>query len=393
MQIRFWRAVSIVLLSVGLTIFIVVQYSNYLDRELSKFEVASANTDSFSFRDKGEYLLQKHLDTGLFLMGSSELWSEVPENPKDMFPNQDFPYGVNRIGHAHVQSLLDIMRLGALEPSEKDKVVVVVSLQWFLDTDIDRKGTQANFSELQFYQFMDRKDIDQMSKKYVCERVTKQMKNERALSRAYLYATTYKADNFFMRFLGQILHPYYIVRKDFLILRDKYHTYQYFKNNKISYPAEKYVDWALELERADMLGKNDCTNNDLYVYDEYYNKYLRDRMSKLQGSAKDVNLLKSKELDDYKMFLNICQQKGIQPYIVFMSTNGRYYDYIGIDQEKRYALYDCLEALTNEYGFQYLDLRDKEYEPYFYKDVMHLGWKGWIYVNQQITEHFTKSES
>ena len=36
----------------------------------------------------------------------------------------------------------------------------------------------------------------------------------------------------------------------------------------------------------------------------------------------------------------------------------------------------------------YSELRDMEYEPYVFADVMHLGWKGWIYVAQAITEHF-----
>ena len=69
-------------------------------------------------------------------------------------------------------------------------------------------------------------------------------------------------------------------------------------------------------------------------------------------------------------------------------TSGYYYDYIGIDKEKRYSVYDKLVEIINNYGFDYLDLRDKEYVPYFYKDVMHFGWKGWLYVDEQITKYY-----
>ena len=87
--------------------------------------------------------------------------------------------------------------------------------------------------------------------------------------------------------------------------------------------------------------------------------------------------------------LETFKQTGVSPYIVFMSTNGWYYDYVGLSQDKRLLFYDKLGSMAKEYGFSYLDLRDKEYEPYFYKDVMHLGWKGWLYVNKQITEHYS----
>ena len=60
--------------------------------------------------------------------------------------------------------------------------------------------------------------------------------------------------------------------------------------------------------------------------------------------------------------------------------------------------YDCATArnriaqLSNEYGFDCLKTDDKEYEPYFYCDVMHLGWKGWPYVLQNIIEHFEEQD-
>ena len=34
----------------------------------------------------------------------------------------------------------------------------------------------------------------------------------------------------------------------------------------------------------------------------------------------------------------------------------------------------------------------KEYEPYFYYDVMHLGWKGWLYVDEQLTRHYGQAQ-
>ena len=73
-----------------------------------------------------------------------------------------------------------------------------------------------------------------------------------------------------------------------------------------------------------------------------------------------------------------------------MNTNGYYYDYIGIDKDTRNDLYNWVEGQAESYGFDCLNLSEKEYEPYFMRDVMHLGWKGWLYVDQKLTEYFSE---
>ena len=112
-------------------------------------------------------------------------------------------------------------------------------------------------------------------------------------------------------------------------------------------------------------------------------------MDFLKDSFKDVDLVNSNEMKDYELFLKMCKQTGVKPYIVFMSTNGYYYDFTGLTKEKRDKFYDKLIQLATMCDFDYLDLRDHEYEPYFLKDVMHLGWKGWLYVDRKIAEYYS----
>lgn len=137
------------------------------------------------------------------------------------------------------------------------------------------------------------------------------------------------------------------------------------------------------------MGKEACTNNNFYVNNHYYTTYIQLKLNMLKNTNCNVDLLKSKELGDFNIFLESCKELGIKPYIVFMPTNGFYYDYTGLTQDKRLALYNKLESISKTYGFEYLDMREKEYEPYFFNDVMHIGWKGWLYVNRKITEHYS----
>ena len=173
-------------------------------------------------------------------------------------------------------------------------------------------------------------------------------------------------------------------------MKDKYLSYKAVKKFKDNVPNNiKEIDWEKEEKLAIDTGKSECTNNDLYVYDDYYNTYLKPNIDSLKDSFKDIDLVNSNEMKDYELFLKMCKQTGVKPYIVFMSTNGYYYDFTGLTKEKRDKFYDKLVQLANMYNVDYLDLRDHEYEPYFFKDVMHLGWKGWLYVDRKIAEYYS----
>ncbi|MBS4989603.1 D-alanyl-lipoteichoic acid biosynthesis protein DltD [Anaerotruncus colihominis] len=41
-----------------------------------------------------------------------------------------------------------------------------------------------------------------------------------------------------------------------------------------------------------------------------------------------------------------------------------------------------------EYGVKLLDLTGFEYEPYFMCDTMHIGWKGWLAVDQALISYY-----
>ena len=71
-----------------------------------------------------------------------------------------------------------------------------------------------------------------------------------------------------------------------------------------------------------------------------------------------------------------------------MPTNGRWYDNTGMTKESRDNFYDAVEKMAKEKGFEVLNLKDEEYTPYFMYDVMHLGWKGWIKVEEEMYKHF-----
>lgn len=342
-------------------------------------------------KDKGEILIQKALENdNLLLLGSSELDSWVGQNPMYWFPNNQLPDQITLIGHAYMQNLLHSMKVGTENFGHGEKVGLVISLQWFMGGDIDINGYAANFSEIQFYDTMSNPRLSSETKMKICSRTSELLNSIEGYEDIKVYTKLYSSD------LGRkalvVMKPYYSLKKYFLGMKDKWETYNVLKTVKTmeQKAVMKEVDWAEQLKSAEQEGQQFCTNNEFYVEDTYYTDNLSDHIGELKN-CNAGELLESREMEDYELFLQVCKENGVEPYLIFMCTNGRYYDYVGINQDRRNQLYDKLADKAEEYGFDYLRLSDYEYEPYFMLDVMHLGWKGWMYVNEELTEYFSES--
>ena len=145
------------------------------------------------------------------------------------------------------------------------------------------------------------------------------------------------------------------------------------------------------MEKAVEAGERESTNNEFYIYDEYYNTYVRDWQDVKKDSEINSSYLESPEYDDFRLFLDICKETGISPLIVNIPVNGRWYDWIGFPKTEREAYYQKIRSICEEYQVQIADFSDKEYEEYFLKDIMHLGWKGWVYLDEAVY-HFYKED-
>lgn len=396
--IKIAKKILLFLIPLCVLLLALMAYDKYLSKNIDLFyNPAVGRTYRIDEMNKGIKILKHNAQNNdLIILGSSELANSdyIPQNPAHMFPNSELNSNVSLVGRAYVQSLLNSMKIAALYEDFRDKkIVLIVSLQWFLTKEIDKNGYKSHFSEIQFYKTMNNKDLSSDAKNYICQRTASLLKNETALEIPRLYALLYQKNNFVSYSLLKILKPYYFVREKFLDLKDKHDAYKKIKEFKdYSLQNTREINWTAEEAKAGEMGKKECTNNDFYVYDDYYKTYLEPRIKELENSATEIDLLDSNELNDYEIFLKTCKELNVKPFIVFMPTNGFYYDYIGLTQNKRHCFYNKLSELANKYEIDYLDLRDKEYEPYFLKDVMHLGWKGWLYVNKQITEYYSKSK-
>lgn len=120
----------------------------------------------------------------------------------------------------------------------------------------------------------------------------------------------------------------------------------------------------------------------------YYEKNFGKNLDKMKGRYDYVNLLESREFDDYELTLSVCKDLGIKPVVVMLPAMDKFYNLTGISREERHAFYDKAEKMAKQKGFDVIDLRDKETEKYYLRDVMHLGTKGWVDVCEKLFKKF-----
>lgn len=345
-------------------------------------------------RDRGGVLKDKMREDGdLMLFGSSELSSSVNQNPINMFPNNYANYDVSVYGRAHTQSLQHSAIISSTENLEsRDKIAIIISAQWFDFDTIKGNGTEfsVNFSELQFYDFLNNEELSDESKLYFAERVGYQLEQSGQFLEEELYAKLYIKEDKISKIIFNVLKPYYKFKENMLRVKDKVQTIKSIKDleDKTSNVNIKNINWEEEYYKAEQEGKSKVSNNELYIDDDYYNEYIKDIYDQVKDKWKDKDLLAAPELGDYKLLLQVCNELEVKPLIVLMPVNGIYYDHMGWTEDKRTEFYSEIEKLAKEHGFDVLNLQDKEYEKYYLSDVMHLGWKGWLNIDEEMSKYF-----
>lgn len=381
-----------------IAVFATVAINSFLDRKievLTKEKDISIMGKKYSDTVKDKSSLDKKLlsDNGdLFLLGSSEMGIDVPQNPLKLFPVKGQQYDISCFGRALSQSLQQATYLGGGEVKENQKVAYILSMQWFQDeNELDPYSFSVNFSEVQFYKFLSNPKISEENKRYYAERVYNFLTKAKKYPAESYYAKLYLDSSKFSTAQKVLFKPYYEIKQYLLDIQDKALIYEELKDlpNKSNNQKQlKDINWDEEYLNIEKDNEKIVSTNELNVDDDYYNKNLKKEIDKHKGESKSDNLLSSKEMDDYKFFLSVCKELNIQPYIVLQPSNGWYSDYEELTKEKRDEYYENVKKLAEDNGFDVLDLHDYEYKKYFLIDTKHLGKEGWLKVDEEIYKHF-----
>lgn len=329
----------------------------------------------------------------LFLFGSSEMSINVEQNSIKLFPIKGADYNISCFGRGYVQNLQQATYIGGSDLKSNQKVAYILSLQWFDNSDgVKADKFAVNFSEIQFYNFLNNPKISEENKQYYAKRVYSLLEQTDKYQAEALYARLYSNPNLFKKILMLIMSPYYKVSNYLSTIKDKALIYEEMKKLPEKKPEEELevVNWGEEEMQISKKNSNEVSTNQFHLTDDYYDKNIKEHLDYLNGCLKNNDTLSSAEMDDFKFFLSVCRDLNIKPYIIMPPVNGWYYDYLGLSRDKRDEYYNSIDRLAKEQNLDVLDLRQYEYKQGFLIDVMHLGEEGWLKVSEGIYNHFNE---
>ncbi|NPC94582.1 D-alanyl-lipoteichoic acid biosynthesis protein DltD [Bacillus sp. WMMC1349] len=365
--------------------------SSWLSSLVPKDRVKTSATELNPMMFQGEYLQSKMLEDPEYLpiYGSSELSRLDKFHPSNYFKVNDQGFTPYLVGKGGSQSLIHTLNFAAhMDQLKGKKMVFIISPQWFQKKGSDEAHFAPNFSALHGYDLLFNERIDPRVKK----KMIKRMLRYHAVTNDALLAGLYRAELNNDQLKLSLLKPFGKAYMNVLKKKDLYYSMTEGEGPKRTISnSVKNKSWN-ELKRmAEAQGKKESKNNDFKITNGIYKK-LKPKMAKLKGHNKHMNYAQSLEFDDFQMMLDVLKKSGAEPLFISVPVHGKWYDYTGFPKKGRTGYYVKIKKQIEAEGFQVADLTKHEYDPYFLKDTLHLGWKGWVYVDKEI-EAFWKKKS
>lgn len=375
----------------ALIIFLVVanSYNHVLEKQIGDYKNTLyylISDDKFNSIEAAKVCLNNKDSDNILVLGSSELSSFNTS----IMNNGNSNFNMYIVGRGYTQSLQSALTLGAIQNATGiKKVVLILSPQWFeAGGKLNSEIFSSRFQKGTFNMFMKNDKISSETKQRVIEKLKElEIEDELELQKIVQYENAYLKHNLIDKIQLTITEKISESKQNKKLLK-------FFKENEIEKDIQSDIikfeeyDFDKLLEEATRSGTNACTNNDFGVYDDYYDTYMKDGIELKKDTSVNSTFSNNEEYEYFELFLQICNELEIQPLIVNVPVNGRWYDYIGFSKVAREEYYNKILDIANRYNAKVADFSNCEYEMYFLKDIMHLGWRGWVKVDEEIYKYY-----
>lgn len=340
---------------------------------------------------QGIAMQQKMLEDPKFLpmYGSSEFSRLDVYHPSNYFKVKEQEFTPFLIGRGGTQSLTHVLSLASsMDQLENRKIVFVLSPQWFVKEGLDEVHFAPNFSSQQAYHLIFNNDLKPEMKKKIAERLLKyEIVQKDTLLKTSLEGIVYNDTKHNVKAVAA--KPFAYVYRNILDRKDLVASIFDIKPRKTHIDPElKSLAWEEIRNRAEKTGELESKTNPFGIEDPYYNKGIKKKLERLKGYRSNESFNESPEYDDFQLALDILKQSHAKPLFISVPVNGPWYDYAGFPKERRDVYYKKINEQIAKAGFPVADFSSHEYDKYFLKDTMHLGWKGWVYVDETLQQFY-----
>ena len=373
----------------ALLIIAVVIYSpfNWFSKPTAEEIEKSASSMSVNVL-KGNVMKNEAVASGDYLpfFGSSELSRFDAYHPSVLAKKYDRDYTPFLLGAPGTQSLTHFQMMNSMgEKLRGKKAVFIISPQWFVKDGVSDPMFSNFYSPLQMNQYL--------------MNLEKPDEYDQYLGKRLLHFSSIKKDTEMKATLKGLkqgeapttlehkkeTYTYHMLSKqDYLFSRFKLKTYSDKIEKKTKYLPDEYSVEELD-KRAYARGVKATDNNEFQIINRFYTSRIAPIKGNLKNSQADFNFLESPEYRDFQLVLNTINKYDMDVLFVIPPVNALWSSYTGLSTDMLDAFSKKITYQLQSQGFNHIaDYTQRRAEPYFMEDTIHIGWRGWVAMDQDL---------
>lgn len=313
------------------------------------------------------------------IYGSSELEKDDPFNPAILLNNRN---QVSKkpflIGTGGSTDLVNAVELGSQYGNLKGKkMAFIVSPQWFTKNGLTQDNFKARISKVQLNQLFNQEQLSPELKQRYAKRLLqfKDVENRSYLEKV-AQGKTQEDKSYLSNFKDEQLKKIEAIKAVYPLRKSPV--------SHVDSVTSKNDSWDDVMKEAEIYGAKHTKTNEFGIRDEYWDLIKKHKRKINRNHEFREN---SPEFKDLELLVDTLREAGADVDYIIIPSNGKWYDHIGIDKDRRQNIYKKIDKTIVDHGGQTYDMSDKDYEPYVVSDAVHIGWKGWVYITKNINEH------
>ena len=333
---------------------------------------------------KGTLIQEKMFKSDHFypIYGSSELGKDDPFNPSMLLRNKNtYAKQPFLIGTGGSTDLVNAVELASQYDHLKGKkMALIISQQWFTDHGLTNKNFDARISKAQLNRLFNQKHLNPELKQRYAKRLLrfKNVENRKYLEKVAKGKINNK-DQYLSPFKMNQFEKIEAIKSNFPLSNTELEN--------IKPVTTQDESWKMLHNKAEQYGTKHSQSNMFKIRDEYWQLIKKHKRKVNRDYEFNSN---SPEFKDLELLVDTMREAGVDIEYISLPSNGKWYDHIGVNKEKRQKVYNKIKNTVISRGGKIYDMTDKDYEPYVISDAVHIGWKGWVYISEHIAQHMRK---
>ncbi|BDR61219.1 D-alanyl-lipoteichoic acid biosynthesis protein DltD [Lactobacillus xylocopicola] len=317
--------------------------------------------------------------------GSSELSRMDPLHPSVLAQKYHRNYRPFLLGGPGSQSLVHFLGMqGSAEELRDKKAVMIVSPQWFTKQGQNSAAFAQYYSPLQACNFLLGIKEDNLANRYAAKRflTMPEVKGfiKQGMSKIAAGEKLTGTQRFFIEGQRRMLNN-----------EDKFFSMFQLRDRikKIDKKAKrlpaKYSVKALNRVASRQAARH-TSSNEFGINDKFFKAKLNKKiLAKVKGSQRHFNYTKSVEYSDFELVLDQFARQHTDVLFIIPPVNHKWAKYTGLSSKMYQEAVAKIKLQLASQGFNHvLDLSKRGGDKHFMEDTIHLGWRGWVAVDQAV---------